>query len=234
MALPIENLPSPYEFWMMAEAVYKENGLLEKTSKAINEHIKKQTNKKIHLIELDKTSASPWIFGLFKIDMVGQKVLVVAFQGSQSSFQWLDNIANPKSGLLSALQLAKISNAIKSWEKKYIKKYKKKYEKPSWGKIVALTGHSRGGDFASNCFMNKKIWRITWNGFNANVGPQHFNLATKDDPLTSKSLIASPDLYTRICDGGHSIYDFKEAVKASNWAQLLLLRKKPPMFIAKL
>lgn len=223
VSISIEDLPSPYEFWMMADAIYEDSGLFSKTEDAINKHIEKHSGGKIHLIELSKDITSPWVFGLFKVDMVGRKVLVVSFCGSKNLRHWADNFTTPQSIPLSAIQILRFSNVIKDWEKKYIKKYKKKYGKPEWGRIVALTGHSRGGQFAAQCFLDHLVWRITWNGFGVGEGKEHINLVTENDPLTKR---LSPISKIKICKGGHGINNFKKKIKTLGWVEILSMKKK--------
>lgn len=231
MTVPIEDLPSPYEVWMMADAIYEDNGLFKKTEDAINDHIKKHSNGKIHLIELRKDITSTWVFGLFKVDIAGRKALVVSFCGTKNLRDWVDNLTTPNLKLASRIQILRMSKVVKDWEKQYTKKYKEKYGKPEWGKIVALTGHSRGGQFAGGCYLDHPVWRITWNGFAPGEGDEHINLGTENDPLSKK---ISPISKIKICEGGHGIDEFKKRVKTLNWTEILLMKKKVPPYLAKL
>ena len=119
-----------------------------------------------------------------------------------------------------------MKKTVKVWEEKYTKKYDRKYGKPEWGRAVAFTGHSRGGQFAARCWKNKKLWRVTWNGYRVKKSHCHINFATNGDPLTTNPGLSDPDDYIRICDGGHSLYDFRKSVKDKTWVQLLSREKQ--------
>lgn len=85
----------------------------------------------------------------------------------------------------------------------------------------ALTGHSRGGDFASRCFLDHPVWRIMWNGFRTGSEKEHLNLVTKNDPLTK---LFEPKNKVVICDGDHIIYDFKDKIKRLSWVEIVSLK----------
>ncbi|MCP5504826.1 MAG: hypothetical protein H7A41_06705 [Chlamydiales bacterium] len=220
---PVNVEPSPYEIWRVAEAIYQENSLVEKTKDAINKYLHEHTNGKIVLKELEERASYPWVLGLFCIQKDDKKVLVVSFQGSNSDIQWIENISTTP--IVTKMLLSSMTKTVKAWEEKYVQKYNHKYGKPNWGKIIAFTGHSRGAQFASRCWKGKKVWRITWNGYGVKTGRYHINLATNGDFLTTNPLLSHPEDYIRICDGGHSLYDFKEVVRDRTWMQLLSKQK---------
>lgn len=220
---------SPYEAWIVTEAIYQENSIVEKTKDAVNQYLKEQTNGQIVLKELEKAASYPWVLGLFCIQKGNRKVHIVSFQGSSNDIQWIENIST--SPLITKMLLSSMTKTVKAWEEKYTKKYKRKYGQADWGKIVAFTGHSRGGQFASFCWKKRKVWRITWNGYGVRKSPYHINLATNRDPLTTNSILSNPGDYIRVCDGGHSLYDFKQFVKDKTWA--LLIPQSTTHFAAK-
>ncbi len=213
-----EEIPSPYEFWRMADAMYKGNGLLKNRKRIVNEYIKKHTEGTISLKEIDDTSAKPWVFGLFCVHKNNERKLVVAFQGTNSLTQWADNIGTPYQ--LRAAAILSMRKVIRCWKKKYKKKYEKNYGRRDWGSIVASTGHSRGAEFAIKC-LGSTVWVITWNGFEVKKGPRNVNLATKSDPLSTSKKISNPDDYIRICEGGHSLSDLKDRVRYASWSELV-------------
>ena len=220
---PIGSELTPYEVWTVADAVYEEGSLVERTKDAVNKYLKEQTEGKIVLKELEKVSSYPWVLGLFCIQKGHRKVHVVSFQGSNNDIQWIENIST--SPLVTKMLLSSMTKTVMAWEEKYIKKYDKKYGNPKWGEVVAFTGHSRGGQFASRCWKDKKLWRITWNGYRVKKGHHHINLATNGDPLTTNPVLSNPNHYVRVCDGGHSLHDFKGSIKDKTWMQLLSGKK---------
>ena len=120
---PIGSELTPYEVWTVAEAIYEENSVVEKTKNAVNLYLGEQTGGKIVLKELEKVSSYPWVLGLFCIQKGHRKVHVVSFQGSNNNIQWIENAST--SPLVTKILLSSMTKTVKAWEEKYIKKYDK-------------------------------------------------------------------------------------------------------------
>ncbi|MCB1084515.1 MAG: hypothetical protein KDK60_00255 [Chlamydiia bacterium] len=229
MSLPsLDQIASPYEFWRMTDAIYKQRGIFG-DKKKVNAYIQKHSYNRISLKKIDTLSAFPWVFCLFLVESVKEKYLVASFQGSHDFSQWLENIFGPPKDTAALTQ--KMSETIRKWEKKYQDAFEKSHQRREWGKVVAFTGHSRGGQFATLCCIEKNIWRLTWNGYGVKTGALRINLATDEDPMTCNGILCNPTRYTRVGPGTHSLHDFKPYCKNVKWkafqspSPFLLLKK---------
>ena len=81
------------KFWTVADAIYEEGSLVERTKDAVNKYLEEQAGGKIVLKELEKVSSHPWVLGLFCIQKGHRKTHVVSFQGSNSDIQWIENVS---------------------------------------------------------------------------------------------------------------------------------------------
>ncbi|MCP5505508.1 MAG: hypothetical protein H7A38_01320 [Chlamydiales bacterium] len=231
MTEPIHGLPTPYQIWKIALAIYEDPQGNQSKEEAVNDFIIKLSERRIQLLELNKSWGWPWTMGLFEVDMVARKVLVAAIRGSKGWLNWTDNFINSQSLIPLIFQIANLSKVLKGWERKYVEYYQQKYGKPEWGKIMILTGHSRGGQFASGCLLDHPVWRVTWNGYKVGSDQYHINLVTKNDPLTRTFV---PVTKIEVCEGEHALLDFKQRIKELSWEGLLSIQKIATPQLAKL
>lgn len=231
MTEPIHGLPTPYQIWKVTLAIYEDPKEDRSEEEAVNDCICRLSERRIRLLELNMSWGWPWTIGLFEVVMVARRALVAAIRGSKGWLTWTDNFVNSQSLIPLILQVANLSKVLRGWERKYTDYYQEKYGKPEWGKIVILTGHSRGGQFASGCSLDHPVWRVTWNGYKVGSDQYHINLVTKNDPLTR---IFVPVNKIEICDGEHALLDFEQRIKELSWEDIFPLKKAGSTQLARL